>query len=159
MDVVLRRAARLIALDSVGRVVLFQYEDHRGLWWATPGGGLDDGEDFAAAAVREAGEELGAAHVVLSPLWDRIIEYEARGRLIRQFEQFFLVTEGVEPEVVSQQLAEHHREGIKAVRWWTLEELGRTAEQVFPEDLASKLVEFRENYPERFGGLVRCWSR
>jgi 8-oxo-dGTP pyrophosphatase MutT (NUDIX family) len=150
VDVVFRRAARLIAFDSVGRVVLFQYEDHRGSYWATPGGGLDDGEDFAAAAVREAGEELGAAEVVLLQLWDQITEFEARGRPIRQFEQFFLVTNGVDPGVVSQQVDEHHREGIKAVRWWTVEELRCTAEQVFPEDLASRLVALREGLLERF---------
>ena len=150
VDVVLRRASRLIALDSAGRVVLFQYEDQRGLWWATPGGGLDDGEDFATAAAREAREELGTVAVVLLPLWDRTTEYEARGQHIRQFEQFFLVARGVDPEVVSQQVAEHDREGIKAVRWWTLEELRHTAEQVFPEDLVPKLVELREGRPELF---------
>jgi hypothetical protein len=69
---------------------------------------------------------------------------------VHQFEQFFLVTEGVDPEVVAQQVDEHRRDGIKAVRWWTLDELRRTAEQVFPEDLALRLMELWEARHEGF---------
>jgi 8-oxo-dGTP pyrophosphatase MutT (NUDIX family) len=63
----LRRAGRVIVLDLDGRVLLFRYDDvpPNGRHWCTPGGGLDDGEDYAAGARRELAEETGWTDVVL----------------------------------------------------------------------------------------------
>ena len=60
-----RQACRVIAIDPAGRVLLFRYENPppKGLHWATPGGGLEAGEDFYAAACRELAEETGWADV------------------------------------------------------------------------------------------------
>ena len=38
MDPLQRRAARLLVIDPENSVLLFQYEDDRLKWWATPGG-------------------------------------------------------------------------------------------------------------------------
>ena len=44
----------------LGRVPLFRHAGSHGRsFWATPGGGLEDGERFEQAACREASEELG----------------------------------------------------------------------------------------------------
>jgi hypothetical protein len=39
---------------------------------------------------------------------------------------------------------------MRAVVWWDLDELRLTAERVFPEDLHSKLIEFRNRSPGLF---------
>ena len=46
----LRRAGRVIVLDPEDRVLLFRYDDSppNGRHWCTPGGGLNDGEDYPA---------------------------------------------------------------------------------------------------------------
>src|SRR5207253_2620589 len=56
-----RLAGRVIPVDPSGRVLLFRYDDPppKGQHWATPGGGLEPGEDFYAAACRELAEETG----------------------------------------------------------------------------------------------------
>ena len=58
-----RLAGRVIAIDPAGRVLLFFYDDPppKGRHWSTPGGGVEDGEDFHAAARRELlrGDRLG----------------------------------------------------------------------------------------------------
>lgn len=51
-----RSAARLVVADRDRRILLLQYQDEHGPWWATPGGGLEAGESFEDAARREAGK-------------------------------------------------------------------------------------------------------
>src|SRR5713226_9499231 len=49
-----RHAGRVIVLDPGGRVLLLRYDNDSpdGRHWATPGGGLNPGESYAAAASR-----------------------------------------------------------------------------------------------------------
>src|SRR5260370_27747566 len=62
-----RRAARVIVLDPEGRVLLFRYDEGppNGRHWSTPGGGLNDGEDYPAGARRGLAGETGWADVLL----------------------------------------------------------------------------------------------
>ncbi|MFD3381967.1 NUDIX domain-containing protein [Streptomyces sp. NPDC058697] len=54
----MREAARAIVLDAEDRLLLLRYDENGG-FWATPGGSLEDGEDYATATLRELHEELG----------------------------------------------------------------------------------------------------
>lgn len=146
---VVRRAARLLVIDAGGCVLLVQYQDERGAWWATPGGGLEDGETFEQAAVREAMEELALPVVVAAPLWERTVEFTSMGRSIRQTERFFLVRCARDDIALGENVREaHHHEGIAATRWWSPDELGTTSERVFPEDLGD-LLRLQHPQPSR----------
>jgi 8-oxo-dGTP pyrophosphatase MutT (NUDIX family) len=137
----LRRAARLLIVDPLTHaVLLFQYQDAGRTWWATPGGGLEADETFEAAAVREATEELAIASENLVPLWQRTVEFSFRGAPIRQHEQYFLIKMSSDQIALGSTVRDAHaREGILAARWWSLDEIGTTAEQIFPEDLCERL--------------------
>ena len=80
MDPVLRRAARLLVSDPDNSVLLFQYEDDRRKWWATPGGGLERDETFEQAAAREAAEELSLTLTTFTPLWCLTVDFSFRGQ-------------------------------------------------------------------------------
>ena len=58
-----RLSSRLLLVDDNDRLLLIRAYDPRepagGEWWEVPGGGVELGEDTAAAAVRETAEETG----------------------------------------------------------------------------------------------------
>ena len=140
-----RRAARLLVIDPHSdAVLLFRYEDGGRSFWVTPGGALDGDETFEEAAIREAAEELAIAARSFLPLWHRTVEFSFRGTLVRQEEQHFLLRIPSGDVALGQQVREAHlREGIIATRWWSLEDIETTTEQVFPEDLPQRLRELR----------------
>jgi 8-oxo-dGTP pyrophosphatase MutT (NUDIX family) len=140
-----RRAARLLVIDpESGAVLLFQYEDDGRRWWATPGGALDGDETFEDAAIREAAEELDVSPTSVVPLWQRTVEFSFRGIRIRQEEHYFLLRMPRNELALGQSVhAAHSHEGIIATRWWSLEEIETSSEQVFPEDLPQRLRDLR----------------
>jgi len=139
-DLPLRQAGRVIVLDPDGRVLLFRYDGPppNGRRWTTPGGGLDDGEDFAAGARRQLAEETGWTDVALGPqVHEQTITMGYEGQIVRQHERYFL---GRVPEPRQRPrdvAALHASDGIRAWRWWTADELDRTGEVIWPGRLAS----------------------
>ena len=131
-----RRAARLVVVNSRNRVLLLQHLRITGeKFWATPGGGLEDGETFEKAAAREALEELGVRNPDLHALGDRTADFVLVDRQVHQKEKFFLLR--LEALEYNDEVREvHSRESILATRWWSLPELSDTTELIFPEDLA-----------------------
>jgi 8-oxo-dGTP pyrophosphatase MutT (NUDIX family) len=88
-----RRAGRVIVLDPGNRILLMRYDQAapNGPHWSTPGGGLNHGEDYPAAAARELAEETGWSDVVLlGEVLRRSLTMEYGGRLIRQHERLYL---------------------------------------------------------------------
>lgn len=135
-----RAAARAVVLEPEGRVLLIWHLTEDGFgWWATPGGGIDDGESPEVAARREAVEETGITEFELGPaIWRRVIEFPFRGAWYRQSEIFFLarvprfvaVLSG-DPSPSAGLLREH--------RWWSADEIAASADRFAPRRLAGLL--------------------
>jgi ADP-ribose pyrophosphatase YjhB (NUDIX family) len=134
-----RLAARVVLLDPDHRVLLMRYDDGppNGSHWTTPGGGLNEGEDFRAGALRELAEETGWTDIpLLGEVLRRSLTMEYGGRLIRQRERLYLArTDQPEREIRGVE-AMHATDHIAAWRWWTLAELDTTTERVWPPGLA-----------------------
>jgi ADP-ribose pyrophosphatase YjhB (NUDIX family) len=129
----LRPATRAVVLDEVDRILLVRFDfGARGLVWATPGGGIETGEGDEDALRRELSEEAGLEVFELGPpLWTRTHRVPmGGGRWDGQIERYYLVRVAAFEPTPRLSWDELRREGMTAVRWWTLEEL-EAAETVF----------------------------
>ena len=88
----LRKVARGIVLDELGRVAIHHvYRDDmfcKQRYLETPGGGVDEGESFEEAFLRECSEEIGYEVEILCPLGDVHDYYNLIKR--ENFNRFFL---------------------------------------------------------------------
>ncbi len=136
----------MLVLDAADRILLFRFEHKQGVlagqvFWATPGGRLDDGETFEHAAVREAFEETGL--VIENPgpqVARRVASFTLpTGELVEADERYFLVrnSDGI---VCNANWTEVERNVMVAYRWWSQADLQTTADQVWPETLNDILI-------------------
>jgi 8-oxo-dGTP diphosphatase len=136
-----RRASRLIVIDSQGRILLFRHVWETGeTFWAPPGGGLETGETFEQAALREASEELGITPFSVTFLWENMTDFLYLGRRIHQRERYFQAAADLR-NLLRDVEEIHRKEGILEVKWWTLADLESTQDVVFPARLAHRLRE------------------
>jgi len=146
----LRSAVRAIVLDREDRVVLVRFGFPGRVFWTTPGGGIESGEDDRSALVRELDEELGLVvpadavgplvwtrtHVVPIGSWDGQTERYHLQR-VDAFE--------VRPSLGWERL---RAEGVTEIRWWTQDELRAAPDVDFaPRRLPSLLRALIRNGP------------
>ena len=150
----LRRAARVLLLDEDRRVLLVRLAYRSKRWWAAPGGGLKDDETHETAARREIAEETGYEVDELGPwVWRREDVFRFEGRLYRQRERYFIASvPAFEPRPKFIDVEE--AKTFDGLRWWTLGELGTTAERFAPANLPALVRELVEERPPEHPVLV-----
>ncbi|HEX8008148.1 MAG TPA: NUDIX domain-containing protein [Trebonia sp.] len=145
-----RSAVRLVVLDAEGRLLLFRTRDlcnpGLGTWWELPGGGIEPGETYHDAAVRELREETGIIAVrsqVGPPTWRRRASF--RYRQERRLQDEVIVTVRLPaqgPGIDESQRLDYEKEDYIGYRWWPVREVLSGGERFYPGRLPTLLGAF-----------------
>jgi|SRR5450830_1346939 len=140
-----RESARLLVMSPQKRVLLFRFVHTRGPlagddYWATPGGGLEAGETFRAAAIRELKEETGFDALILDePVSTREFPMQLPdGETVLARERYFVVNTDSET-MVRQGWTAQEAEVIADHQWWSHHDLLNATAIVYPEGLTDLL--------------------
>jgi TDG/mug DNA glycosylase family protein len=142
-----RTSVRALVLDRDDRILLVQFRDPVGqVWWATPGGGVAEGETPDQALCRELEEEVGLVDPDVGPvIWSREHTFVWDRRVLRQREEIYLIRVDEHHPAPTVDLAAEY---VHAIRWWSISELDAVAgEELVPQALPQRLRELLANGP------------
>jgi hydrolase, NUDIX family len=149
-----REAARVLLFDDAGRVLLAMGHDEDQpdrAWWFTIGGGIEEGEDPRAAAVREVFEETGLrldAHELVGPVLYRTAEFDFLAVTARQDEWFF-IARAPSTNLSRDGWTDLERSVIDAQRWWDIDEAAASIDgEIYP----AQILEFARAWKDGWDG-------
>ena len=144
-----RDAVRVVLADASDRILLFHVltpDEAPDGWWELPGGGIDPGESYLDAAIREIREETGLIldpAQVGPPLWRRDSTWRSRGK--RRLQHEVVVHARVpsdQPAIADGGRTQEEVEDFLTARWWHLEEIKTGKERFYPGRLPELLPAF-----------------
>lgn len=150
LPIIERSVVRLVVLDAWDRLLLFHTRDPcqpgSGTWWELPGGGIEPGETYRDAAVRELHEETGivAAHSQVGPsTWRRRASFRHRQARRLQDEMIATVRLAVPgPGIDESQRLNYEKEDYFGYRWWPVAEVLSSSQRFYPGRLPALLGAF-----------------
>ena len=141
-----RKSSRLVIVNQRDEIFLFCHQDpprrrNPRRYWVTPGGGVEPGETWEQAAIREMWEETGINGVPLGPwVWFRTkVDPEAEPPFL-SVERYFLVRVDRDDVNFDNQF-EYEREVYLQHQWWSVAAIRASNETFYPAGMADLLAQ------------------
>jgi 8-oxo-dGTP pyrophosphatase MutT (NUDIX family) len=111
--------------------------------WFVPWGGVESGETVRQAAVREIEEETGVSLSAEDLVHLAFAEGDGQvGEVHGWMRDDVFVSQVQSRTVNTRGLEQHEHDAFHGYRWWLVEELQVIDEPIFPNQLASTLVDY-----------------
>ena len=150
----IRNSARAVLLNDKNEILLFKFEfadlsdginSAEKIFWITPGGKLEEGEDFSQALQREIKEEVGLSISEIGPwIWTRNAKFEDKnGASFLSHERYYLVRVA-NHELDTTNMTENEKLNLKGYQWWSLDGLKQVESSLRPPGLMSLVADIIE---------------
>ncbi len=125
---------------------MFRHTGEHRSYWVLPGGGVEDGESWEDAALREMWEETGISGVPIGPLlWTRRARHFYNGHEMLADERYYLVRCGMQTVTNEHQFEDEKRHYTRN-EWWSLAGIRASSDTFYPERLADLLLPVVEGH-------------
>ncbi len=142
-----RKAVRAVLLDADDRIFLVQFKLPHATFWATPGGGMEEGETEREALHRELHEEVGTGNFAIGPhIWTSTRLWP-QGRQLStgydgQINAIFLAhVDGSTLGASLLSAEELRQEAVVDRAWWTMAELQGARTEFSPDRLPALVAD------------------
>ncbi len=142
----IRKSARAVMLNQNNEIFLFKFHfsfmQGEKTLWVTPGGGLNEDEDFESGLRRELFEETGLTDIDIGQwIWFRNKPFTMKnGEQILSEERYYLVRTN-NAAITFEYMDSIERGLTKEGKWWSVESLKLSSEEFFTERLSERLQE------------------
>jgi len=161
MKFILRKAARVLLLNSKNELLLMYIEDfdistpegkRNERFWCTIGGGIESDETIEQAALREIYEETGIAPdaITLGPVvWYSEVDLVLKG-IPTRLQESFIVAKTSNPKAFLHQPTHDEKQVVKKLQWFSLEDIENSSDTIFPILLPKHMpAVLSGSYPEK----------
>ena len=147
----MRRIAAVVLVDARGRLLLQERDGQAPVdpdRWSMVGGGVEDGEDVRAAALREAWEETGLRLELPAGAPEVFVQrrrWSYAGVVYDQTDHFFTASVPTGTAIAAAAATEMEKQTVLGERWWSVAELqAATTERFEPPELADLVISLRD---------------
>jgi 8-oxo-dGTP pyrophosphatase MutT (NUDIX family) len=135
-------AARVFVVDDDRRVLLIKHvvplANGSEVFWATPGGRIEEGETDGEAAQRELAEELHLSLPMIGPVHTEVVVARFGDEEVENTSLFFLAKwQGQAFRLDGPTALE--RSVLRDCKWWSADEIEAAREPVYPPGLSAFL--------------------
>ena len=152
----IRNSIKIILLNSKKEILLISVDDksitnkdksYNGRFWQMIGGKIEEGEDIKSAATRELFEETG---LTLSDVEFGKIVWKGNLTLVMSgvetlIRQQFIVAKTNATDVTLKNLTPEEKTVVKSLRWFSIDDIKKSEEIVYPVGLDEYLVDLFKN--------------
>ncbi len=146
----IRNSARALIINENNEILLqkfdFYFTGKMKVLWVTPGGGVEDGENFAQAIERELFEELGISIKIKDEsIFTLDIPFDGNNGRFISHEVYYLVLVSKTISITFKNMTANEKNTFHTVKWWSLEELRKTNEEFEPRSQILNILEYHKN--------------
>jgi 8-oxo-dGTP diphosphatase len=146
MDI--RKSARAILINNENKILMFKFkfENIQGenVLWVTPGGGVEEGENFEQALKRELHEETGLVLNSIGPwIWTKEVIFKGKERDFVSYERYYLIKMD-NTNISFENMTLNEVRTLKGFKWWDINELLSSTEEFFTPQIGKLLIEIIE---------------